>query len=188
MKIYAYQVPPDMQDNQVFLDDVKEGYVYPDIAIFGNRNCPDIGNEDILRLVHEADNACVARGEGIADYLSMKTGRPYRYHLLTGSSQSEWNYLYYPTDDPMWTDQALADFSIRYWNEGTQWMVGTSFLFVKTGEGQYADLWVYCTHDPEYEPDVLRKELCLVFGRGLPQDYVIKRFMGYVKVPQYEAV
>lgn len=187
MKIYAIQIPSEDQEDLCFEEDLENGVLgvlYPDIAISGNRDFYERGSEDILNLVHEAEDEYCTRGDGIAAYLTEKTGRPYRYHLLCGCVQREWNYLYYPDDD-IWSDEQMDEFNTRYWNLGTEWLVSDDPALLTNPEQSCETLDVYCTHDPVYEPDALRKELCDAYGSGRPEDYVIRRFTGYKKIAQY---
>lgn len=76
-------------------------------------------------------------------------------------------------------------FNTRYWNLGTEWLVSDDPALLTNPEQSCETLDVYCTHDPVYEPDALRKELCDAYGSGRPEDYVIRRFTGYKKIAQY---
>ena len=154
MKIYAIQIPPEDQEDLCFEEDLENGVLgvlYPDIAISGNRDFYERGSEDIMNLVHEAEDEYCTQGDGIAAYLTEKTGRPYRYYLLCGCVQREWNYLYYPDDD-IWPDEQMDEFNTRYWNLGTEWLVSDDPALLTNPEQSCETLDVYCTHDPVYEP------------------------------------
>ena len=69
MKIYAIQIPSEDQEDLCFEEDLENGVLYPDIAISGNRDFYERGSEDILNLVHEAEDEYCTQGDGIAAYL-----------------------------------------------------------------------------------------------------------------------
>ena len=50
----------------------------------------------------------------IAEALSIITGQKWEYRQISGSCQSDWNYIYYRLEE--WTEKALEYFEIEYFN------------------------------------------------------------------------
>ena len=57
----------------------------------------------------------------LAAGLSLLTGKKYDYKQISGSSQSEWNYIFFPVDE--WTDEQLRNIEIEYFNEGEEYTI-----------------------------------------------------------------
>ena len=116
MKVKAYQVAPEYQESPLYLfDEVPEG-----LEIYGNRNyirrtsakfdevldCLEYGDFCEFGIsgykaerLEELCNKYGTRGaddEGIiAEALSIVTGQKWEYRQISGSCQSDWNYIYY---------------------------------------------------------------------------------------------
>ena len=157
MKIKAYQVAPEYQETHLLLsDDIWEG-----LEIYGNDGykCRTsttfdnvlmaLNNGTFEDVVVKSDDA--ARLENLAkkyytpgtdneaiitEALSIVTGEKWDYKRIHGSCQSDWNYIYYRSEE--WTEKALEYFGIEYFNTGDEWRLededGNDFGSIYTHE------------------------------------------------------
>lgn len=53
--------------------------------------------------------------------LTLLTGKTYAYKTISGSTQSEWNYIFFAIDD--WTYEQIKNIEIEYFNEGEEYII-----------------------------------------------------------------
>ena len=195
MKIKAYQIAPEYQESPLYLfDEVLEG-----LEIYGNRNYIRHTSETFDEVLESLDygdfsdfgfTGCKAerleelcnkygtRGaddEGIiAEALSVVTGQKWEYKQISGSCQSEWNYIYYRPEE--WPEKALEYFEVEYFNTGDEWRI-------EDEEGD--DLGSVYTH--EWNDDEQKREIAENIGVD-PDDVTLYLFDGWIKTAKYKEV
>lgn len=193
MKIKAYQVAPEYQESPFMLfDEVPEG-----LEIYGNRNyirrtsetfdevleCLDYGDfSDFGFTGYKAErlewlcNEYGTRGANneaiIAEALSIVTGQKWEYRQISGSCQSEWNYIYYRPEE--WTEKSLEYFEIEYFNTGDEWRI-------EDEEGD--DLGSVYTH--EWNDDEQKREIAENIGVDTGE-VTLYLFDGWTKTAKYK--
>ena len=195
MKIKAYQIAPEYQESPLYLfDEVPEG-----LEIYGNRHyirrtsetfdevleCLDYGDfSDFEFTEYNADrmeylcNEYYTQGANnnaiIAEALSVVTGQKWEYRQISGSCQSEWNYIYYRPEE--WPEKALEYFEIEYFNTGDEWSI-------EGEEGE--DFGSVYTH--EWNDDGKKREISESIGVD-PGDVTLYLFDGWTKTAKYKEV
>lgn len=195
MKIKAYQVAPEHQESPLSLfDEWMEG-----LEIYGNRNYIrrtsetfdevlerlDYGDfSDFGIIGYKADrledlfNKYGTQGANnnaiIAEVLSIITGQKWEYRQISGSCQSEWNYIYYRPEE--WTEKALEYFEVEYFNTGDEWRI-------EDEEGE--DFGSVYTH--EWNDDEQKREIAENIGVD-PGDVTLYLFDGWTKTAKYKEV
>lgn len=193
MKIKAYQVAPEYQESPLYLfEGMSEG-----LEIYGNRdyirrtsktfdevlNCLDYGDfidfEFTGYKAERLDELCNKYGtrgandEGIiAEALSIVTGQKWEYRQISGSCQSDWNYIYYRPEE--WTEKALEYFEVEYFNTGKEWDI-------EDEEGD--DLGTIYTH--EWNDDGKKREIAENIGVD-PDEVTLYLFDGWTKTAKYK--
>lgn len=89
----------------------------------------------------------------ICSLLSIVEGESWDYMTIRGSVQSEWNTVYYPVNQ--WTDKALANFSMEYFNEGSEWIIHDEG-YIPTSQGEISGYTTYCHY---YNLEDIKKEI-----------------------------
>lgn len=115
--------------------------------------------------------------ENLCLIVSIITGEKYDYRCIRGSSQGDWNYMYYKVDE--WTEDDLRNFEIEYWNEGSECSV---YDGEETEYGENFETNVYCH---SYDTEDIRKEISDEIECD-PGDIVLFEFKGWIKTPKYE--
>ena len=195
MKIKAYQIAPEYQESPLWLfDEVPEG-----LEIYGNRDyirrtsetfdevleCLDYGDfSDFGFTGHKAEcleelcNKYYTQGANneaiIAESLSIVTRQKWEYKQISGSCQSEWNYIYYRPDE--WPEKALEYFEAEYFNTGDEWRI-------EDEEGD--DLGSVYTH--EWNDDEQKREIAGNIGVD-PGEVTLYFFDGWTKTAKYKEV
>lgn len=70
--------------------------------------------------MHYRANFCPKESVLVAG-LSLLTGKTYDYKQIRGSSQSEWNNIFFPADE--WTDKQIRNIEVEYFNEGAEYII-----------------------------------------------------------------
>ena len=197
MKIKAYQVAPEYQESPLYLfDEWMEG-----LEIYGNKDykrhtsvtfdevleCLEYGDfsdfESKLTGCDAAriDDLCDEYGTRkandqriIAEALSIVTGKKWEYKQISGSCQSEWNYIYYRPDE--WPEKMLEYFEVEYFNTGDEW-------HIEGEEGE--DFGSVYTH--EWNDDEQRREIAENIGVN-PDEVTLYLFDGWTKTAKYKEV
>ncbi len=197
MKIKAYQVAPEYQESPLyFFDEVLEG-----LEIYGNKDyirrtsetfdevleCLEYGDfkdfESKLTGCDAAriDDLCDEYGTRkandqriVAEALSIVTGQKWEYRQISGCCQSDWNYIYYRTEE--WTEKALEYFETEYFNTGDEWRI-------EDEEGD--DLGSVYTH--EWDDDEQKREIAENIGVD-PDEVTLYLFDGWTKTAKYKEV
>ena len=193
MKIKAYQVAPEYQESPLYLfDEVPEG-----LEIYGNRNyirrtsatfdevlyCLEYGDFGDFEFtgykaerLEELCNKYYTQGANneaiIAEALSIVTGQKWEYRQISGSCQSDWNYIYYRPEE--WPEEALKYFEIEYFNTGDEWRI-------EDEEGD--DLGNIYTH--ECDDDGKKIEIAECIGAD-PEEVTLYLFDGWTKTAKYK--
>ena len=193
MKIKSYQVAPECQESPLYLfEEWMEG-----LEIYGNKNyisrtsetfdevleCLEYGDFGEFEIagykaerLEELCNKYGTRGaddEGIiAESLSIVSGQEWKYKQISGSCQSDWNYIYYRPEE--WTEKALEYFEVEYFNTGDEWRI-------EDEEGD--DLGYIYTH--EWDDDEQRREIAENIG-VYPGDVTLYLFDGWTKTAKYK--
>lgn len=113
--------------------------------------------------------------------LSIVTGKEWDYKTIRGSSQSDWNEVYYPVKE--WSKMALDVFEIEYFNEGTEWIVHEGTNTPKSPE-DIEGYSIYCT---SWNDEGIKKEIAESEGES-PENVVLYVFDGYIRTPRYKEV
>lgn len=197
MKIKAHQVAPEYQESPLsLLDECLEG-----LEIYGNRDyirrtsatfdevleCLDYGDfkdfeskltgYDAARIDDLCDEYGTRKANDqriIAEALSIVTGQKWEYKQISGSCQSDWNYIYYRPNE--WTPKALEYFEIEYFNIGDEW-------HIEDEEGD--DLGSVYTH--EWDDDEQKREIAENIGVD-PDEVTLYLFDGWTKTAKYKEV
>lgn len=113
--------------------------------------------------------------------LSLVTGKEWDYRTIRGSSQSDWNEVYFPVDE--WSMEALHTFESEYFNEGTEWIVheGDNTPEISNDIEGYT---IYCT---SWNVEGIREEIAEMTGES-PGNIIMYAFDGYIRTPQYKKV
>lgn len=77
----------------------------------------------------------------LADFLSYVFNRKYKYGIIRGSSQSDWNNVIYPAE---YGNDFLQTFSVEYFNEGSEWEIHEG-NGIPTSPEEIQGFHVYCT-------------------------------------------
>ena len=197
MKIKAYQIAPEYQESPLYLfDEVPEG-----LEIYGNRDYIRRTSETFDEVLEgleygdfsefesklteceaaRIDDLCDEYGTRkandqsiIAEALSIVTGQQWEYKEISGSCQSEWNYIYYRPEE--WTKKALEYFEIEYFNTGDEWRI-------EGEEGE--DFGSVYTH--EWNDDEQKREIAENIGVD-SGDVTLYLFDGWTKTAKYNEV
>ena len=193
MKIKAYQVAPEYKESPLCLfDEVPEG-----LEICGNRNYIRRTSEtfdEVLKCLEYGDfsdfeftgykaerledlcNKYYTQGVNneaiIAEALSIVSGQEWKYKQISGSCQSDWNYIYYRPEE--WTEKALEYFEVEYFNTGDEWRI-------EGEEGE--DFGSIYTH--EWNEDGKKREIVENICIG-PCDVTLYLFDGWTKTAKYK--
>lgn len=121
--------------------------------------------------------------EDIRDYariFSILTGKEYRYYHIRGSSQGDWNWIFWCYEDNPYFDH-LA-FENEYYNEGKEWQCLDHPIEY---EGPFDfEVWIY-THG--WLDRDIREEIAREIGVE-PSDIVLFEFTGYKRFPEYKEI
>ena len=85
---------------------------------------------------------------------------------IRGSGQSDWNTIYYPVNQ--WTDKSLENFSMEYFNEGTEWIIHDED-YIPSSPDEISGYRTYCHF---YSLEGIRKEIAEIEGIE-PADIVL---------------
>lgn len=108
--------------------------------------------------------------------LSIVTGKKWDYKIIRCYCQSDWNYIYYPTDE--WTTEGIEAFEVEYFNTGSEWSVH----YDEEMEG--CNYNIYC-HSCYY--DDIKKEIAGAEGID-PAEVVLYAFVGWTRAASYKKV
>ena len=125
----------------------------------------------------------------LCSILSLLTEREYVWKQITGSCQSDWQYIYYPSDE--YDKKAIEQLESEYFNEGTEWLVYEEPVEIEESEMENAceiaededslAFTVYCT---SWNDEEKRKEIADGIGCN-PDEVLLFSFDHYVKQPIY---
>lgn len=113
--------------------------------------------------------------------LKLLTGHEWDTRTIRGSCQSEWQECYW--DTTMWTDEAIKEIEVEYFNEGVEWCIHDEDT-IPNGPDEIDGYYAY-THG--WNEEDIRKELAEIAGCQ-PEDLVIYKHSGYTQVSNYEVM
>lgn len=126
----------------------------------------------------------------LCNILSLVAGKEFDWKQITGSCQSDWQYIYYPAEK--YNEKALDALEAEYFNEGTEWMLFEEPVEIEEGgEEKAADLAedegsfsfsVYCI---SWNDEEKRKEIADAIGCD-PEEVLLFEFDHYKKTPIYK--
>ena len=135
----------------------------------------DLSSDDVdelTRLIFNDDTRDYAR------IFSILTGKEYRYYEIKGSSQGEWNYIFWCYEDNPYFDH--LSFECEYFNEGMEWQC---LNHPTDYDGPFEfEVWAY-THG--WLDRDIREELAREIGVE-PEDIRLFKFDGYTRTPKYK--
>lgn len=117
----------------------------------------------------------------ICDVLTIVSGERYDCRTIRGCCQSDWNTVYYAVS--AWNDEALDNFEMEYFNEGTEWIIHDELNEPKAPE----DISGYSVYCHAWNTDGIRREIAECEGVS-PEDVVLYEYAGYSKVAKYHLV
>ena len=126
----------------------------------------------------------------LCDILSLVTGKEFDWKQITGSCQSDWQYIYYPSDE--YDKKAIEQLEAEYFNEGEEWKVHEEPVEIEESELENAceiaeeedslTFTVYCT---SWKDEEKRKEIADAIGCN-PDEVLLFSFDHYIKQPVYK--
>lgn len=116
--------------------------------------------------------------------LSLLTGKKYGYKQISGSAQSEWNYIFFPVDE--WTDEQLTNIEIEYFNEGEEYTITVEPVDEDTSPKDAVCSDTVSVYVHGWTDEQQRQELAKVNGCK-PEDIIIYKYAtrtiaDYIKV------
>lgn len=124
---------------------------------------------------------CSKENEILCKVLSIVDGRLWDWKTIRGSTQSDWNEVFFPVDD--WDDKVLKEFEILYFNEGTEWIIHDEVEPPETPEN-ISGYSFYCIG---WDNEEIKNEIAEVTG-AKPEEIKLFEFGGYTKTPYYKEV
>ena len=150
-------------NNEAYTDDEKQAWFK-----LISRYKPDIRSElsitaDMLTLTHP--------------------GSKYVVRSITGSCQSDWNYMLY--NSAKYDENIINTIATEYFNEGSEWIIHDDLGLDEITDPDDIDGYsIYC-HDSDPEHAV--KEIAEILGTN-PDNIIAWSFDGYTKIPRYKKI
>lgn len=107
----------------------------------------------------------------ISQVLSVLTEKQYNYKEIHGTTQGEWNVIYYPVND--YTDDQINIIEMEYYNTGYEFIIDTE-------DGFNISVYVH-----SYDDDDIKIELSDCVGCK-PEEIELHHFTGYATIPIYD--
>lgn len=139
---------PYISDLENASTDEKEENIYDMFGEYLKRG--QLSEIEIDSLIESACESYSRYGheQALADMLSTLTGVTWDYTIIRGSSQSEWNYLFYQTPFTPY----VKTFERQYFNMGTEWEIITD---------NEPSIFVYCIEwDIEEQIKEIKSAIC----------------------------
>lgn len=162
------------------LDDFNEGEetlytsereIIEDYFSFNRNTYTDKEIELLEKLSREYLENCSSRTNDIlCKVLSIVDKREWNYTSITGCSQSEWQCIYYVTDN--WNDTALKELKVEYFNMGAMYT-----------NDEYGSVYVHNT----WNTDLIKEEISEYTGVKV-EDIVLNKIVGYERKPKYKTI
>lgn len=125
--------------------------------------------------------ACSRENEILCKVLSIVDDKKWDYKTIRGSCQSDWQEVFFPVDE--WNKEALADFEIQYFNEGTEWIIHDEENTPESPE-EISGFCMYCT---SWNDEGIKEEIARETGES-PENIVLYAFDGYTRIANYREV
>ena len=121
--------------------------------------------------------------EILCEVLSIVTGKNWDSRMIVGCNQSDWNYVYYATDE--FSEKDIKAFEVMYFNTGTEWIIDDQGFNPETDAPE--DIEGYGYYATDWHEEGIRKEIADHVGVA-PEDVVMYALEGYGWQTQYREV
>lgn len=121
--------------------------------------------------------------EILCEVLSIVTGKNWDSRIIRGVSQSDWNYVYYATDE--FSEKDIEAFEVMYFNTGTEWIIDDQDFDPETDKPE--DIEGYDLYVTSWHEEDMREEIAAHVGVA-PEDVVMYAIEGYGWHGQYREV
>ncbi len=118
----------------------------------------------------------------LCEVLSFVTNEKWNCRQITGCCQGDWQIMYYPVDQ--WTKEAIDVFEIEYFNEGSEWIIHDEEYVPESAE----DINGYSLYCTAWDDDEIKKEIAEVTEVESPEDVVLYKYDGEIRIPKYKLV
>lgn len=137
---------------------------------------------DLKELVLQFSTCHSQEENGIlCKVLSIITGQAWKWGIIRGCCQSDWQEIFYPVDE--WSKEAISTFESEYFNTGTEWIVHDEDI-EPTSPEEISGYSVYCVG---WNEDQIRKELADASGEA-PENVKMFAFDGWTRTAKYREV
>lgn len=180
-----------MEELQRILDFYKfDPFNYRDLDDFQHWTEEDL---EIWEAIFNGNN-CADYDVVVMSVLQLMTGHKWGSRCLNGNCQSDWVYVLY--DTTIWTDEALENFRVSYWNLGSEWEFHYDYSDLAANT-QYRsvtpeDISGYTAYCPMECPT---NEELKAWAAGVidlpdckPEDVVLFKFKGQRRIDEYTEV
>lgn len=162
------------------LENIKEWKKYHSVTQAINEYLPPANNKYSTNAIHALKrlvseySTCPHNEEDtlLCRVLSTVTEHEWGHKTIRGSSQNDWNCIYYPVKE--WNEVTLEVFETEYFNEGSEWII-------YDGEEEFS---AYCT---SWNEEGIRKEIAKITGEK-PENIIMYAFDGYTRTAKYREV
>lgn len=110
--------------------------------------------------------------DDVCEALRLLTGAEWKYTIIRGCSQSDWQYAYYRAD--RWNEKSLETFETEYFNTGSEWMIHDPTLAdgIEEVPESPEDINGFCGYCYSWNEDGIREEIANMAGCN-PEDVVM---------------
>lgn len=112
--------------------------------------------------------------------LSLITGRKYEFTIIRGCCQSDWQEIYYPSNE--YTKESIDIFEMEYFNTGTEWIINDEEVPERPED--ICGVSIYCYG---WNNDQIRQEIADYSGCAI-EDVVLYRHAGFIQTNTYEMI
>lgn len=137
----------------------------------------------IAKIIIGEDEGKISFQEATRALLTITSGKEWGFKNIHGSSQDEWDHMYYIVDN--WEDEAIRAFETEYFNEGSEWIIHDSDEAPESPQ----DIEGFSIYSVNHEIEDIRKEIAqTVYGDEENVSVILYQFDGYIKTPKYNVV
>jgi len=144
----------------------------------GKYSAREIGRWKKILAQYQGNSRADEAG-AICGALELMTGKAHDYCCIRGSSQSEWQYIYYPAGE--YSDEQIKKLEREYFNEGSEWEIQEGETEPETAE-EIEGSYMYCC---EWDDDEIKAEIAGAFGCS-PDEVALYKFEKFRQVPVYQ--
>lgn len=175
--IAAGDVDPDFQYTDAA--DAVDEYLHPDGR--GPYTPDEIETLSAAVVAYGCTNYGPAEEIHLCTALSVVTGHKWDYRTIRGSSQGEWQNVFFRAD--VWTGEALAAFEVEYFNTGSEWIVQDDGETPATPD-DVEGFSLYCI---AWDVDGIRAEIANAAGCK-PEEVTMYKWAGVRRADMFEEV